>query len=337
MASDLNQRKRHRILDELFRKEKGYSVVDLVVILQDEYQMRVSERTIKSDIKLFQEEYGVQFDQTLPKDGKAKRYRYADRCFSVMENVLSVEDKKILADLLGRIRDNEIDPNYAFFLSLLEHVVTHETAKDIDLGVVQFSNNALLKGLDEWFRPLLEAISNKQPVRLEYRPYSKEPKEYLVSPYLLKQFNDRWFLVARVGDRPNLSTFAIDRIESITLVQECPYYSADLDEISIRLSSIYGVSRAFDKDAATVDIVLKVSPSRIGYIDTKPISPCQEIEELGDGTGWYRLTLPEMLINKELVSLLLGFGADVEVISPASLRDEISTVAQNVLRLYSMK
>ena len=195
----------------------------------------------------------------------------------------------------------------------------------------------MLKGLDEWFRPLLDAITNKQSVSLKYRPYGKEPVCYSISPYLLKQFNNRWFLVARVGDHPNLSTFALDRIESVTLSCEGHYYSANLDEISMRFSSVYGVSGAFDKDAVTADIVLKVSPSRIGYIDTKPISPCQEIETLQDDSGWYRLTLPEMLINKEFVTLLLGFGADVEVVSPRSLREEIESIAQRVLNLYSVK
>lgn len=337
MASDVNQRKRHRALDELFRQETGYSVVDLVARLQDEYYMDVSERTIKSDIKLFREVYGVQFDDALPKDGKAIRYRYADRDFSIMENVLSDEDKKILADLLGKVREYGIDPNYAFFLNLLEHVVTHQTAKDIDLDVVQFSNNAYLKGLDEWFRPLLNAITDKQAVTLEYRPFGKDILKQTVSPYILKQYNNRWFLVGRVENRQNLSIFAIDRIESVNVPRSNQYIPGDLDDIYQRFSSVYGVSGALDLELNTADIVLKVASPRIDYIDTKPISPNQEIEDFPDCPGWHRLSLPEMVINKELVSLILSFGADVEVISPSSLREKIEITAKDILNLYSVK
>ena len=337
MASDINQRKRHRALDELFRREQGYTVLDLSITLQDEFGMSVSERTLKTDIQLFIKEYGVQFDETLPKDGKAKRYRYADRDFSIMERVLSDEDKRILSNLLEKVREYEIDPNYAFFLSLLEHVVTHQTAKDIELDTVQFSNNAYLKGLDEWFRPLLNAIASKQAVKLGYRPYGKDLRNYEVSPYLLKQYNNRWFLIARVTDYPNLSTFAIDRIESVEIANSVSFIPTDLGEISKRFVSIYGISGAFEMDSVTCDIVLKVASSRIGYIDTKPISPVQEIEEMPECPGWYRLILPDMLINKELISLFLSYGDDVEIISPASLRDTIRKTARNVLDIYSVK
>jgi len=337
MATDLNQRRRHRILDKLFREEDGYTVIGLAVTLEDDYNLNVSERTIKADIKAFKEDYGAVFDESLPKDGKAKRYRYSDRDFSIFDRILSDEDKRVLADLLGRIREYEIDPNYAFFISLLEHVVTHRSAKDLDLDIIQFSNNSLLKGLDEWFRPLLNAITDKKEVIIGYRPYGKDCREFIISPYLLKQFNDRWFLIARVESFPNLTTFAIDRIESLRASDNSKYIPADFEEINRRFSFVYGISGAFDKEPVKSTVVLKVASNRIGYIDTKPISPCQEIEKMSNNSGWYRLTIPNIIINKELVSLILSFGDDIEVISPASLRDEMETTAREVLSFYSVK
>lgn len=337
MAVDLNQRKRHRILDTLFREEKGYSVAELVVKLLDDYDLDVSERTIKSDIKTFKEEYKVAFDESLPKDGRAIRYRYADRNLSVFDRVLTDEDKKVLADLLGRVREYGVNPNYSFFLSLLEHVVTHQSAKDIELDTVQFANNDFLKGIDEWFRPLLSAITNKQVLTIEYHPFGKHPRDYVISPYLLKQFNDRWFLVARIGTCPFLSTFAIDRIESVNASDSADYVLEDIQEISQRFLSVYGVTGAFDKEPDVADIVMKVVSSRIGYIDTKPISPLQVIEEIPDCPGWYRLTIPGLVINKELVSLLLSFGSDVEILAPLSLREEIGRIASSIVSLYTVK
>ena len=231
MATDVNQRKRHRILDTLFRDEnkKGYSVVELIGKLED-YGITCTDRTIKSDIKSFKEIYHAPFDNNLPKDGRGIRYRYADPDFSVMENVLSEEDKRILAILLEKVREYGINPNYAFFLSLLEHVITCQSASDLELDTVQFSNNAFLKGIDEWFSPLLDAITHKQTITLSYRPYGKDKLEYIISPYLLRQFNDRWFLIARVDERQNLTSFAIDRIEAIDISVKGKYIPCRLGE-----------------------------------------------------------------------------------------------------------
>lgn len=338
MATDVNQRRRHRILDTLFRDENtnGYSVAELIVKLLDDYGMDVTDRTIKSDIKTFREVYNAEFDNSLPKDGKGIRYRYADPDFSVMEDVLSEEDKRILANLLGKVREYGINPNYAFFLSLLEHVITRQSASDIELDTVQFSNNAFLKGIDEWFRPLLDAITHKQSVTLTYRPYGKDEMKYTISPYVLRQFNDRWFLIARIDDRPNLTSFAIDRIEGIVIPEKREYLPCRPGEIADRFLSVYGVSGAFDKALQLEEVILRVTSSRIGYIDTKPIHPSQRIETIPERPGWYQLTIPEIVINKELISLLLSFGADVEVISPISLRESIQSMAKNILALYSV-
>lgn len=338
MATDVNQRKRHRILDTLFRDENksGYSVEELRAILSD-YGIEKTSRTIKADIRKFKEEYHAHFDKNLPKDGRGIRYRYSDPDFSVFENVLAEEDKRILAKLLGKVREYGINPNYALFLSLLEHVITGQSASDIELDTVQFSNNAFLKGIDEWFSLLLDAITHKKAVAISYKPYGKDVLEYIISPYMLRQFNDRWFLIARVDDRPNLTSFAIDRIEAVDIPGKGEYVPCRLEEITDRFSNVYGVSGAFDKTPQLEKVVLKVASSRIGYIDTKPIHPDQRIEIIPDSPGWSKLTIPEIVVNKELISLLLSFGPDVEVVSPASLRDRIKTTVQNVLVLYSVK
>ncbi|MBR3405758.1 MAG: WYL domain-containing protein [Bacteroidales bacterium] len=338
MATDVNQRKRHRILDTLFRDENknGYSVEELRAILSD-HGIEKTARTIKSDIKKFKEEYHAPFDENLPKDGRGIRYRYSDPDFSVMENVLSEEDKRILAKLLGKVREYGINPNYALFLSLLEHVITGQNASDIELDTVQFSNNAFLKGIDEWFSPLLDAITHKKAVTLSYKPYGKEVLEYNISPYMLRQFNDRWFLIARIDNRQNLTSFAIDRIEEVDIPGKGEYIPCHLGEIADRFSNVYGVSGAFDKEPRVEKVVLKVASSRIGYIDTKPIHPDQRIEIIPNCPGWSKLTIPEIVVNKELISLLLSFGPDVEVVSPASLRETIKITVQKVLGLYTVK
>ena len=339
MATDQNQRRRHEILDSLFQREEGYTVANLVETLSEEYGMLVTERTIKSDLKTFREEYHAEFDD-LPKAGKSMCYRYADRDFSLFEHTLSQEDRLLLAELLGRLREYRIisnDPNYSYFVSLLEHVITHRTARDLELEAVQFSNNPELRGLEQWFRPLLSAITDKRPVRIAYRPFGKELREYNLSPYLLKQFNERWFLIAKNADYETLSTFALDRIEKLTFPGEATYVPADIREISQRFMSVYGVSGALDKEVSAAEVVLKVAGSWIDYIQTKPVNPMQEVEPIEGDPEHFLVRLPDMIVNKELVSLILSYGSDAEVLSPLSLRERVAGIIGELQNRYAGK
>ena len=69
-----------------------------------------------------------------------------------------------------------------------------------------------------------------------------------------------------------------------------------------------------------VDVVLRVSNNRFNYIKTKPLHLSQRIVLEEDGFTRIKINVK---INKELISLLLSFGPDVEVLSPASLRKEM--------------
>lgn len=41
-----------------------------------------------------------------------------------------------------------------------------------------------------------------------------------------------------------------------------------------------------------------------------------------------------VIVNKELKSLILSFGSDVEVLSPSSLREEIRDILKNACEKY---
>lgn len=43
-------------------------------------------------------------------------------------------------------------------------------------------------------------IVNKRVIDIEYHPFGKEACTIRVSPYYLKQYNNRWFLIAKHDD-----------------------------------------------------------------------------------------------------------------------------------------
>ena len=70
-----------------------------------------------------------------------------------------------------------------------------------------------------------------------------------------------------------------------------------------------------------VDVVMRVSNNRFNYIKTKPLHLSQKI--VSEEKGHTTISI-NVKITKELIALIHSFGPDIEVLSPPSLRAEIT-------------
>lgn len=64
-------------------------------------------------------------------------------------------------------------------------------------------------------------------------------------------------------------------------------------------------------------VILEFSPRRYQYVSAKPIHHTQKSNDIN-----CTITI-EVIPNKELEAIILGFGKDVEVLEPEHLRNEI--------------
>ena len=67
------------------------------------------------------------------------------------------------------------------------------------------------------------------------------------------------------------------------------------------------------------------------YLISQPLHHTQKIVSNKDGVHTFSF---ELLLSYELKMLLLGFGNDLKVISPANLVADIKTTAKEILSLY---
>ena len=168
--------------------------------------------------------------------------------------------------------------------------------------------------------PLYQAIRARQVLRLRYRPFdAAEAYEIVVQPYLLKQYNHRWFLVGQGTGRPGISNYALDRIEGVVADETIPYQPPQADLVA-RFADVVGVSVPVAGAVETVR--LRFRAGRGQYVLTKPLHPSQLTEmEMIDAV---EISL-QLVLNQELETLILGFGDDVEVMLPAELRGRIAS------------
>ena len=81
-------------------------------------------------------------------------------------------------------------------------------------------------------------------------------------------------------------------------------------------------------------VVILANNSQASYILTKPIHSSQRIvaKNKEDGSMTFEL---EVVVNWELVSQLLGFGAGIKILAPVSLANQLTDIFKNASRLYA--
>ena len=78
---------------------------------------------------------------------------------------------------------------------------------------------------------------------------------------------------------------------------------------------------------------MKVSKKRYPYIDTKPLHSTQDVIEENDADDFIVISI-DVKINNELISQLLSFGPDLEVMAPESLRNSFIEKTKKMYNKY---
>ena len=93
----------------------------------------------------------------------------------------------------------------------------------------------------EHFMPILKSVENHQPLKILYKTFKGKEEEKSVYPYQLRQYNERWFLVASDKGYKTLSLYALDRIKSVEQLLE----SSLTKKARAELAEKTGISEAF--------------------------------------------------------------------------------------------
>lgn len=323
---------RYKVLDRCLRNKTGcYGINELInqcnkaLSYERATEIIVSERTIREDLRDIQDNYGAVFDPK-HKDGHKKLYRYEDLNFSIMPKLIPElsSEQKMLQQIMKVLSDYGDEPQYQWL-----HTFIDQRLNGFDIqgeNVIGFQNNPDLMGM-EHFSILLGAILSKQPLSIVYKPYKTNKIEYVAHPHYLKQYNNRWFLVAHVEGHNRMSIFPIDRIISIK-PSHVKFINTGID-METYFDDVIGVTK--DERVSAEDVLIRISHKRYPYLRTKPLHYSQkEIHSMKDETGI--VIQIHVCINKELEAAILELGSDAEVLQPQRLRDSIST---KIAELYA--
>ena len=176
---------------------------------------------------------------------------------------------------------------------------------------------------------LLHAIKNKLKVKFTYQKFwEEELSQRLVEPYALKEFKNRWYILAKDSKDNNIKSFALDRLTNLEITTQHYQYP---DNYSIEQSYRYCFGIISPNGSDPQDIILSFDPFQGKYIKTLPLHETQQV--LVDDDNETRIKL-KLYLTHDLIMELLSFGNKVKVVEPKSLADEIKEAHRNAYKQY---
>jgi predicted DNA-binding transcriptional regulator YafY len=161
---------------------------------------------------------------------------------------------------------------------------------------------------------LVEATMQHRRVTMRYHSFSSNrEKSYVFEPYRLLFGQGGLYVIGMVPEYGALRTFAVDRIEQISLTEE-RFEPLELPDDAFAHS--LGVNQGTPER-----IEILFAPKIARYVRERVWHPSQHATDDADGS--LRLTL-DVVNDWALKSWILGFGGLALVVAPASLAAEIA-------------
>jgi len=318
-----------QILREVETRRAGVTIHELAELVN------VSTRTIRRDLQALQEAGFAVYDEG--EENETKRWKLDAHPFKNVQEGLSVGDVAALYlsravvegvsgwPLADELRaafqkiERGLNPRMREFLSTLPQVVTAKAGPR-----AQQASGKLV----DVTRRLRDAVRDRRAVDMRYfSASSNRAKSYAVHPYRLALAQGGVYLVAWVPHYDEFRTFALERIERLTVGEETFRKTRELP------SDLFGGSMgAFWAEPERVE--LEFEARVVPYVRGRTWHDSQHLDELPDGR--VRMTL-DVSNDWALRSWVLGFGANVRVVNPAALADAVLDELKRACHVYEPK
>lgn len=288
--------------------------------------------TIQRDIKMLQNPPPAGYSAPLEWDASINSYRYTEPGYSIHRLPLQQQDIDTIEEALSVLRSIRYLRQQKGLEDLVNRLASslHFKRQQLQEPALIFSHAQEAPG-QEWAGPLYEAALRQHCLQITYQPFEENRQEPVVSPYLLREYNRRWFLIGFSHREGKIRTYAFDRIVDVKRYLLQPYYRDPAFHAEVYFRNIIGVS--LPEGGAIETIRLRTTPLRARYIATKPIHPSQKLKEQ---TSEYTIFELRLIPNIELERLLLSFGEEAVVLQPQWLAQRIARRLQQGAANYGI-
>lgn len=159
------------------------------------------------------------------------------------------------------------------------------------------------------FYGLLHAIKNLFIVRFAYHKYEEDSiSESTVEPMVLKEFKNRWYLVALDLKDQQIKTFGLDRIEDLEISKK--HFSSHTEvDVQVLYRDSFGIINGTADDIE--EIILSFNPLQGKYIRSFPLHHSEKV--LADTHEKFDISL-RLAPTYDFVMEIMSFGDNVMIL-----------------------
>tara|TARA_Y100001954_G_scaffold102532_1_gene111453 strand:+ start:370 stop:1386 length:1017 start_codon:yes stop_codon:yes gene_type:complete len=322
---------RYYALNDCFRNTgRKYSIDDLVQACNlklIEYGHEIKKRQVYDDIRFMESSDGYEVKLKKEKIGRNVYYSYSNPNFSIKDSTINETEKAQLNLALQTISRFKGLPQF-------DWLEDFSLAKDAEFDttkmskVIQYEENPYLKG-SQFLEKIYNSIINKQVLNVLYKTFDEIEKEFEISFYFLKKYNNRWYAFGSDTRYETITNIALDRIEKIQDSNK-KYEDTNINFEEGYFDDIIGVTFPENEDLTKIE--LKIHKDVWSYIKTKPLhgSQKQNAEQIDD----FFFVRLELIPNVEFESKILAWGEKIKVIKPEKLKNKFEERVKKMAKLY---
>lgn len=327
---------RYRIIDKALRDEyhpfptkQDLRYACEEALYGDSNSEHICDSTIEKDLFAMREEH----DAPIKYSKREKGYFYENKDFSINEIPLSNDDISSIQfalSTLSQFKDTAMFKQFGFALNkIVDRINVDQSRKDESIeSAVQFETGNTTTG-NEYLSPLLSAIKDKNVTYFEYESFiSQQRKRRMVTPLLLKEYQNRWYLISYDLVKESIITYALDRISDLQVSEQTGKTPNDFNP---DLFFKYSVGITASQNAQPEKVVFEANSIASRYIDSQPFHESQEVIESNEKGSTFSLYA---IVSEELIRKLMSYGGELKVQKPESLANELKDRAMQTLKHY---
>ncbi|PQJ81495.1 helix-turn-helix transcriptional regulator [Polaribacter glomeratus] len=286
-----------------FVYDKQYPTKTDIISHLGERDQYISERTLQRYFSKIRADLGVEIE-----------YHYLQKGYFINE------EKSVKVD------------SFFKFLEIVQVAdIFSNSLKDSNtiLEYVSFDDSKGFKGIEN-LKDILLAIKEQREITFLHESFWRNSNhKYTITPLILKEYLNRWYVVGALDNSDEIRTFGIDRITNVEIQKLSKKKREDFAERLSKFNHTVGVTYG---EGAPEKVSLLVDELHVKYMRSLPLHSSQVIlpknNENKHQVDFF------VYPNYEFKTQILKIGSEVEVLSPQSLREEIIGILKASLGNY---
>ena len=185
---------------------------------------------------------------------------------------------------------------------------------------------APMNSLDKTFAQLQHAIGKRRKVNVEYNSlFESKVINIELCPYHLLYNRRAWYVLGHSSLHNSVRTFKLSRIKALETLDKCFIDGEDFD-----LADYLGRAWSMIPEGRIYYIKLRFLPKVADNVTEVQWHSTQKVRRNDDGSATLEFRVDGL---GEIVWWILGYGDQVQILSPKVLRKTVLMMAQNMIKI----